>query len=260
MNPLPEWSSILLHRIRTDERFPDLDWILPGLTGSSLPAHPVSGLPLHFGSRNCPTPVTRVRWLHAGPDGARFEWIRDRVDPVFHCPNRHTCRFFIPGLTLPEPFSVPFEDASALVPEPILESLENALLQDSEIGYLQCAEADRFTVERVTRGMIGPLWSADSAPALAEAVFVDEPEAVLLHLPIDCTLHEPGPSISDDPLAPLLGEGGQLAPSLARLRARLSYRVLRQRRAVLFGTPKTLLALRGLFPGLDLIAAMTGEI
>jgi len=251
----------LLNQIRTDERFPDLAWIPLGLFDSSSPPHPISGLPLYFGSRNCPSPVTRLRWLHAGPAGARFEWIRDRVDPVFHCPNRHTCKFIIHGLSRPEPFSARDDAPVTWLPEGLFELLENALLQDSELGFLQCVEAEgAFTVERVTRGMIGPLWSATCAPDALAPVFTADPAAALLHLPLDQSLREPGPSIADDPLAPLFGEGGALGQPLARLRSRFGYRVVRERRAYLKSTHTTLEALRDLLPGLCLIPIDTGEI
>ncbi|MBU1069534.1 hypothetical protein KJ975_08205 [Myxococcota bacterium] len=260
MISLFECALLLLDRIRTDERFPDIEWARSGLDDDPTGPHPVSGLPLYFGARKCPQPVTRVRWLHAGADGARFEWIRDRVDPVFHVPNRHVCRFLVTGLSLPAPFSPEAAEVVTHLPAGIVETLDNALLQDSELGFLQCLEADRsLTVESITRGMIGPLWSAVCAPAQIVQIFHNDPGAALLHLPLDCTLREPGPSIADDPLAPLYGTGTELEPAVSRLRARLPYRVLRRRRAFLRGARCTLEALKDLFPGLSVIPVDTGE-
>ncbi|PKN46976.1 MAG: hypothetical protein CVU59_04395 [Deltaproteobacteria bacterium HGW-Deltaproteobacteria-17] len=260
MTSLSACALLLLDRIRTDERFPDIAWARSGLEEATAPPHPVSGLPLYFGARGCPAPVTRLRWLHDGPDGARFEWIRDRVDPVFHVPNRHVCRFRVTGLSLPPPFSEEAAEVVNRLPAGIVETLENALLQDSELGFLQCLEADRsLTVEHITRGMIGPLWSAASAPAQIVQIFQNNPGSALLHLPLDSTLREAGPSIADDPLAPLYGAGTDLEPSVIRLRERLPYRVLRHRRAFLRGTRGTLEALKELLPGLALIPVDTGE-
>jgi len=252
--------ALLLDRIRTDERFPDIEWARSGLLDNSAEPHPVSGLPLYFGARRCPPPVTRVLQLHDGPDGARFEWIRDRVDPVFHVPNRHVGRFLVTGLPLPAPFSPEADDGEAHLAPWIVETLENALLQDSELGFLQCLEADpHLTVEQVTRAMIGPLWSAACAPVSVVQIFRNDPGSALLHLPLDSTLREAGPSIADDPLAPLYGTGTALEPAVVRLRERLPYRVLRRRRAFFHGARHTLEALKDLFPGLTLIPIDTGE-
>jgi len=56
-------------RLRTDLRFPDPAWAFAGLEPGT-PAHPVSGLGLHFLSRGCPAPRVRVRFLAPRPAGS----------------------------------------------------------------------------------------------------------------------------------------------------------------------------------------------
>jgi hypothetical protein len=227
------------------------------------PVHPVSGLPLHFGARGCPPPRIRVQMLCAGPDGARVRWRRDRVEPVFHCPGRHECDLWIPDVTLPDSttddYGTATRDTASWLPARVLTLLENALLQDAELGFLQCLEApDVCRVEAISRGMLGPLWSAAAAPESVAGLFCDHPDAWVLHLPIDEVVREPGPCVDDDPLAPLFGADGPLATRMARLRVGVPYRVLRQRRAVFSGPPGLGETLSRLFPGLLMIPLHPG--
>jgi len=269
-------------RLRTDLRFPDPAWAFAGLEPGT-PAHPVSGLGLHFLSRGCPAPRVRVRFLAPTAGGVRVRWTRDRVDPVFHCPGRHVCELIVPGLEAPEPYDRASREPA--LPPALAAWLENALLQDAELGFLQSLEAKEVGVreagireaggqeaggreaahgvreaggqeaahgvriERLSRGMLGPLWSAAAAPASVAGLFDDFPGAWVFHLPVDEVLREPGPCVADDPLSPLFGDGGPLAARMARLRADVPYRVLRQRRAVYSGPPELGRILERLFPG-----------
>ncbi len=250
-------------RIRTDGRFPDPAWAFSRLDPDG-PVHPVSGLPLHFGGRGCPPPGIRTRLVFAGPEGARVRWTRDRVDPVFHCPGRHTCDLLLADVTLPESIPDDYQDAArelaGWLPEPVSTLLENALLQDAELGFLQCLEApEACRVEAVSRGMIGPLWSAAAAPESLARWFADHPDAWVLHLPTDEVERSPGPCVDDDPLAPLFGDGGPLAARMARLRLDVPYRVIRQRRAVFSGPPGLGEELSRLLPGLLPVPLETGD-
>ncbi len=247
-------------RLRTDSRFPDPAWAFSGLDPGT-PAHPVSGFGLHFLSRGAPAPWIRWRFLGPVAGGARVRWIRDRVDPVFHCPGRHSCELVVPGLEVPVPYARASREPA--LPPALAALLENALLQDAELGFLQCLEArdtvNGARIERLSRGMLGPLWSAAAAPASLAGLFDDFPGARIFHLPVDEILPEPGPSVADDPLAPLFGDGGPLSGRMARLRADVPYRVLRQRRAVYQGPPGLGRALERLFPGLLAVPLDPGD-
>jgi hypothetical protein len=185
------------------------------------------------------------------------------VDPVFHCPGRHSCDLLIPGVltseSRPEEYGPEARDAGSLLPTRISSLLENALLQDAELGFLQCLEAGAiFQVEAVSRGMIGPMWSAAAAPELLAGWFRDHPEDWALHISTDEVVRGPGPCVDDDPLAPLFGEKGVLAGRMARLRAQVPYRVIRQRRAVVSGPPEFGQTLSRLFPGLLIVPPKPG--
>jgi len=243
-------TSFPWDRLRTDLRFPDPAWAFAGLEPGT-PAHPISGFGLHFLSRSCPAPRVRVRFLGSDAGGARVRWLRDRVDPVFHCPGRHVCELIVPGFEAPEPYDRASREPA--LPPALAAWLENALLQDAELGFLQSLEAKDAAhgvrIERLSRGMLGPLWSAAAAPASVAGLFDDFPDAWVFHLPVDEVLREPGPCVADDPLSPLFGDGGPLSARMARLRADVPYRVLRQRRAVYSGPPELGRALERLFPG-----------
>ncbi len=245
-----------LVQLRTDERFSDPhDW-KARVEDSTEPPHPVSGWPLVFGRFGTSRPAQTIL-LHHAEGVSRFLWVRDRVDPVFFCPNRHRFVFSVrtPGWT--DPFTT---GEGGLLSDELLSFLENAFLQDAEIGLLQCLQSGLFVdVEFASRGMLGPLWTRHNAPSALADLFEADPGTHVFFLPVEEAEHRPGPSFSEDPLSPLYGETGELQQTVPRLRTQLGYRVYKQRIAWIFSTHDTTGAWQKRLSGVIFNFAQAGE-
>ena len=255
--PSLERVLLLLFRVRTHALFPGRESLEQALAHESSTWHPVSGLPLFFGCPGAPSPASRLSLLHAENGVFRYRWTRDRVDPVFHCLNRHTCTFTLDLDAPQDPFAIAWDEAEP-VPESVLEHLDNALLQDAELGFLQCLAETGFHVERITRGRLGPLWSSWNAPDAWADLFEEDPGLLVFHLPLEMTLRQPGPSLEDDPISPRHEEDSTLHKTLLRLRRQHGYRVIRQRSGWTTADSRLILELHRRLPGM-LFHSTTGN-
>lgn len=250
--------SRLLREVRTDERVVDphlaAAWCENHARGQD--AHPVSGMPLHFGARGAPAAFSRMEWLFSGSGGSRLLWVRDRVDPVHHVWGRHACVF---GIRKFPNESDPFNLPEVYFSYSLLDFLENAFLQEAELGFLQARANPELQIESATWGRLGPLWSIRSSPDSFRNFFESHPDSMLLHIPLETVLSGEGPCVCDDPFLRELESGFERRFELANLRRNAGYRVVRERRLVFAGSRRSLQDFRKSFPALNPELLPTGE-
>lgn len=155
----------------------------------------------------------------------------DRIDAASGCPLRYTVEMTQRGR---RPVALGDDD----VPEPsrrFVHLMERHSGADAELALLLLSELPGARVEEVVRGQVGPLhFDGVAVPPLLAPLFEEVKGAFVLHLAFERAGTAVAADSGRDPLAPLYRDS--LSPEarapIEEMRARLGYRVAKERRLV----------------------------